>query len=448
MFSYLLLGLTAALSLPVSTIAASGSGTTSRFWDCCKPSCAWLDKAGVNQPVRACDKFNIVIDDETIDNGCDTRSPDAAFTCTDNAPWNVNRDLSFGFAATAIAGGNESDWCCACYQQVSLFISQTGHVLAPSPSNHSSKIPNTRLVFTSGALVGKTMIVQSTNTGVDQGTNQFDLLIPGGGIGEFQNGCLRQFGQVFPGEPEGGVDGRPECGVLPTQRLRDGCYWRFDWFSGANNPPVNFTQVQCPNELTSRSGCKRSDDSEYPLYTLTPRPTTTNTITNMAKTTSTQITSTKTTSTRTTKATKISTATTKHKTTTASSAAAATFSAQANDSVILVPIWGKCGGDFGDGSTVCDKGTTCQEQNPYYSQCRPIGDSTPYEASPTTLQPTVVPSVLAQMYDRCGGLGWTGPTSCAPGSTCKVQDVHYSLCLPPDDDDTAYDDNGYQRGNR
>ncbi|KUI61244.1 Endoglucanase-5 [Cytospora mali] len=101
-----------------------------------------------------------------------------------------------------------------------------------------------RLEFTSGPVVGKTMIVQSTNTGIDLGSNQFDILIPGGGAGAFQNGCTKQFGQPFPGEPDGGVSSRATCGELPTQSLRNGCYWRFDWFEGANNPNVNFTQHQ------------------------------------------------------------------------------------------------------------------------------------------------------------------------------------------------------------
>lgn len=120
MVPHLFLRFTAAVSLPISTLATSGSGTTSRYWDCCKPSCSWPNKAGVSQPVRSCDKYNAVITDQTIENGCDTRSPDAAFTCTDNSPWIIDRDLSFGFAATTIAGANESAWCCACYKYVFL----------------------------------------------------------------------------------------------------------------------------------------------------------------------------------------------------------------------------------------------------------------------------------------------------------------------------------------
>lgn len=277
------------------------------------------------------------------------------------------------------------------------------------------------------------MIIQSTSTGVDSGTTQFDLLIPGGGIGEFQNGCLRQFGQVFPGKPQGGLDGRPECGELPTQRLRDGCYWRFDWFGGANNPAANFTQVRCPDELTSRSGCKRTDDSEYPAYTLTRRPM----ASGATRATGNPKTSPRTT--KTSKAASIRTTATKATTkattklTNKPSAAVSTVSAHVGGDGV-VPLWGHCGGKYWEGPTVCVKGTTCQEQSPYYSQCRPPGDPGPLEVSTTASHSSVVPSLVAHMYDRCGGLGWTGPKMCAPGSTCQVQDKNYSLCLPPDDD--------------
>jgi hypothetical protein len=108
------------------------------------------------------------------------------------------------------------------------------------------------------------MIVQSTNTGGDLGSNHFDLLIPGGGVGLF-NGCQSQFGQSLPGQQYGGVSSRSECDSsnMP-QALRNGCYWRFDWFQNADNPTVNFKQVKCPSELTSISGCKRSDDGQFP----------------------------------------------------------------------------------------------------------------------------------------------------------------------------------------
>jgi hypothetical protein len=55
-----------------------------------------------------------------------------------------------------------------------------------------------RLTFTSGAVAGKTMVVQSTNTGGDLGSNQFDILMPGGGVGIY-DGCLVEFGSSLPG---------------------------------------------------------------------------------------------------------------------------------------------------------------------------------------------------------------------------------------------------------
>lgn len=86
--------------------------------------------------------------------------------CNDNQPWEVNDNLSYGFAAASIAGKTEEGWCCSCYE----------------------------LTFTSGAVEGKKMVVQVTNTGGDLGSNHFDLQIPGGGVGIF-NGCQSQVWQ-------------------------------------------------------------------------------------------------------------------------------------------------------------------------------------------------------------------------------------------------------------
>ncbi|KAH9904352.1 glycoside hydrolase family 45 protein [Xylariomycetidae sp. FL2044] len=213
--------------------AASGSGVTTRYWDCCKPSCAWSGKADVDSPVGTCDANDNPLTDPDTASGCDGGS---AYTCTNFSPWAVDDTLAYGFAATSISGGTESSWCCACYQ----------------------------LEFTSGAVAGKTMIVQSTNTGGDLGSNHFDILMPGGGIGLF-DGCSAEFGTALPGQQYGGVSSRDECdSASMPESLREGCYWRFDWFENADNPDVNFTQVQCPAEITAVSGCTRGDDGSFP----------------------------------------------------------------------------------------------------------------------------------------------------------------------------------------
>lgn len=39
-----------ALTGSSPVMAASGSGQTTRYWDCCKTSCAWSGKVSFNNP--------------------------------------------------------------------------------------------------------------------------------------------------------------------------------------------------------------------------------------------------------------------------------------------------------------------------------------------------------------------------------------------------------------
>ncbi len=95
-----------------------------------------------------------------------------------------------------------------------------------------------------------------TNTGGDLGNNQFDLAIPGGGFGIY-DGCTSEFGGSYSwGATYGGVSQRSDCANLPPV-LQSGCYWRFDWFEGADNPTISFTQVTCPSALTANTQCVR-----------------------------------------------------------------------------------------------------------------------------------------------------------------------------------------------
>jgi hypothetical protein len=48
------------------------------------------------------------------------------------------------------------------------------------------------------------------------------------------------------------------------EALQAGCYWRLDWFMGADNPSVSSTQVACPAAITVNTGCVRSDDGSAP----------------------------------------------------------------------------------------------------------------------------------------------------------------------------------------
>ncbi|KFY39737.1 hypothetical protein V494_03868 [Pseudogymnoascus sp. VKM F-4513 (FW-928)] len=132
--------------LATPSLAVSGTGKTTRYWDCCKPSCAWSGKASFKTgPVQSCDKSDNVLADVDTKSACDNGGP--AFMCSDESPWAVSDSLAYGFAAVSISGGTEASWCCACYE----------------------------LTFTSGPVSGKKMIVQATNTGGDLGTNHFDI---------------------------------------------------------------------------------------------------------------------------------------------------------------------------------------------------------------------------------------------------------------------------------
>ncbi|KDN64536.1 putative glycosyl hydrolase family 45 [Colletotrichum sublineola] len=139
--------------LPFLSSAAaqsSGTGSTTRYWDCCKPSCAWPGKAAqlATGPVTTCDRNdNPLSDGGSTRSGCD--SGGGAYMCSGHSPWAVNDDLAYGWAAVRILGGTEAEWCCACYE----------------------------LTFTSGTVAGKKMIVQTTNTGGDLGQNHFDIAI-------------------------------------------------------------------------------------------------------------------------------------------------------------------------------------------------------------------------------------------------------------------------------
>ncbi|CAF4575135.1 unnamed protein product [Rotaria sp. Silwood2] len=206
------------------------SGTTTRYWDCCKPSCGWPGKvSGSNAHVKSCRRDGYgTWSDGNVRSGCDGGE---AFSCNNHIPWAVSNQLAYGFAAATIPGLSEQQRCCACY----------------------------KLDFTSGSVVGKSMIVQIVNSGSDVSANQFDLQIPGGGVGIF-NGCTSQWKSPSEGwgRRYGGVSSRQECYNLPPA-IRDGCFFRFDWFKGADNPNMVYSRVQCPQELVKRTGCSRND---------------------------------------------------------------------------------------------------------------------------------------------------------------------------------------------
>lgn len=225
----------------------TGEAVTTRFWDCCKPSCAWKEKAPFSRPVLSCSADDKPAGIEA-GTGCNGGS---SYQCSNQQPWAVNDTFSYGFSGVyimpALTGGKiEESWCCACYQ----------------------------LEFTSEPLRGKTMVVQASNTAYDIKTdNRFSLAIPGGNTTSF-DGCATQYGvdQSVFGSNNEGISNSDDCSKLP-EALKAGCEWRFDWFKDASYPSANFKRVTCPSELTDRTQCVRDDDKDVALGQTSPAST-------------------------------------------------------------------------------------------------------------------------------------------------------------------------------
>jgi hypothetical protein len=215
--------------------AITGSnGFATRYWDCCKPSCSWTTN------VPSCQKDGTTrITDKNAKSGCDGGG--SAYECYDFSPWyDAATNMSYGFAA------HNGVACGTCFM---LQFTGDGH----SGSNAGAQ-----------ALKGQQMIVQAINIGgID--SQQFDLLIPGGGVGAM-NGCTTQWGSSTDlGVQYGGLlaecKGDASCmkgkctsvfGNMPG--LLAGCNWFTGWFSSADNPNIIYKQVSCPSQITSKSG--------------------------------------------------------------------------------------------------------------------------------------------------------------------------------------------------
>lgn len=245
-----------ASSIP--PIVGGCDGYATRYWDCCKPHCGWSGNVpSLVAPLQSCAANNTRLSDLSLPSSCDGGN---AHMCWGMAPFAVSDTLAYGFAATS-----SGDVCGRCYQ-----LQFTGS------SHNSPGDPG------SAALAGKTMIVQATNIGYDVGGGQFDILVPGGGVGAF-NACSAQWG-VSNSELGGQYGGllaacKQELGynaslaqyksclinrcnsVFGTRGLTElqrACTWYADWFQAADNPALKYKEVACPAELTSRSGMNRS----------------------------------------------------------------------------------------------------------------------------------------------------------------------------------------------
>ncbi|XP_050500135.1 endoglucanase-like isoform X2 [Diabrotica virgifera virgifera] len=223
------LAVTLAYSPEIKKIVGgkSGYGTTTRYWDCCKPSCAWKEniKTPDMEPIATCATDGVTVVNASVQSGC---IGGTSYMCNNQQPFVVNETLGYGFAAVSFSGGVDNDLCCSCY-----------------------------LLTFQNQINNKKLVLQFTNTGGDLGSNQFDIALPGGGVGAFNQGCHDQWNAPWTGwgQQYGGISSREECLSLLPKELQSGCLFRFDFMQNANNPQMYFEQVECPAELVKISGC-------------------------------------------------------------------------------------------------------------------------------------------------------------------------------------------------
>jgi len=201
-----------------------GNGYATRYWDCCQTHCSQFDNRRCGQ-----DGVQSTGDTNSACNG------GGSFACYNQAPHAVSDCLSYGYIAKANPN------CGGCYR-----IQFTGE------GEYNANDAGSKLIK------GKQMIVKVSNTGGDVAGNQFDMMIPGGGVGQF-NACSRQWGTSDLGAQYGGFltecTGtlaakkecvRTECMKIPSGPARDGCIWFVDWFQAADNPKFTSQATDCP----------------------------------------------------------------------------------------------------------------------------------------------------------------------------------------------------------
>jgi hypothetical protein len=201
----------------------------SRYWDCCKPHCA-------QQGTGSCNKDGV-----SSNTGSSACSGGSAYACYSEAPRAIGTNVSYG----SVAVPNPS--CGTCY-----------HLQFTGTGRHNANDPGSK------AIAGKHMIVRVTNTGGDVAGNQFDLMVPGGGVGQNPNTCTSQWG-VSSGDLGPTAGGflsacsgtheqkktcvRQKCNLLPAGDARDGCLWFVDWYQVADNPNFKYEPTACPGDF-------------------------------------------------------------------------------------------------------------------------------------------------------------------------------------------------------
>jgi len=231
---------------------AQKSGWVSRYWDGCKQSCSWGGKTqypplASSDRCRACQIDGHSEIAATDNNKSSCTSGGNSYTCFDFTPHKVNDNLAYAFAAAP------TDQCGKCFE-----LQFDGGSKYPANANHLK-------------IKGKTLIVMTSNKGGDVSQGQFDVLIPGGGVGQYNafssqiSVSTNQLGDQYGGllsacEKESNYNASTykQCltnkciSVFTDATLREGCIFLADWFEAAGNPTMLYKEVECPEYLINR----------------------------------------------------------------------------------------------------------------------------------------------------------------------------------------------------
>ena len=233
----------------IQTKGGGGSGWATRYWDCCKPSWSWNENAGGKLSRQCTNKGRS--QDTNYGNGSVCDGGGSAMTCISQIPFTVDgcSDMGFAFAAVPASNGGQ---CGKCFQ---LTFTGAGH--------YNSTNSNTN------AIKGKKLIIMVTNVGHDVEQGQFDIMIPGGGVGAF-NGCAsmgwgnqgQQYGGLLSDcETESSYNANKyqEClknkcnSVFSSDSdAKKGCMFLAEFMHAAGNPEHNYVEVECPDVLKNK----------------------------------------------------------------------------------------------------------------------------------------------------------------------------------------------------
>ena len=236
----------------------SGTGWATRYWDCCSPHCSWPEHAH-GTPAKTCDNKG----KNPVGGGGSICSGGYQTTCTSQIPFTIDGCSDMGFAFAAVPASNGGD-CGKCFQ---LTFTGTGKYHGKQDGTTGDKNHQ--------AIKGKKLIIMVTNIGGDVNQGQFDIMIPGGGFGQF-NGCsqmgwnmndskynneYKYGGLLSECEKESKYNEAKTLKCLKSKcetafgsdtEAQEGCMFLAGFMHAAGNPMHEYTEVECPDVLKQR----------------------------------------------------------------------------------------------------------------------------------------------------------------------------------------------------